>query len=511
MKAILIARVSTEEQKEAGNSLPAQEARLKKYCQNKGFEILKICSFDESAYKSERSTFDSIIDFILEQKEKVIVCCDKVDRISRNIFDTRISELYKKALNDEIEMHFVSDGQIINSKISAVEKFQFSISLGLAKYYSDAISDNVKRAQEQKVRKGEWLSKAPFGYKNIEKADRTKDIIVNEDESYIIQKMFELYATGAFSMQLLCKKIKNDYRISWPKGYLGKLLKNPFYYGDMIIKENIYPHRYPPIISKALFDQVQKVKSGFKKKPFKYAGKPYMYRGLLRCAHCGCSISPDKKKGKYVYYQCTQYHGKHGAKMLREEKITKALEDVFKRLQVPKNILDQIVETLSKVHKDKVEFHNKHYDMLIKEQKNITRKMDNLYEDKLDGKISEEQYERFHQKFKEQKEEISARLERLHEAEDNYYITAKHLLNLSNRAYELFKSSEVEEKRQLMKLVLSNLRIENEKVLYDVQKPFDLIVECHDSNLWRGLIDYFRTFSFANFNATEIKFLLTPT
>ena len=54
--------------------------------------------------------------------------------------------LYEKALKDEVELHFVSDGQIINSQLSAVEKFNFSISLGLAKYYSDAISDNVKRA-----------------------------------------------------------------------------------------------------------------------------------------------------------------------------------------------------------------------------------------------------------------------------------------------------------------------------------------------------------------------------
>ena len=34
MKAILIARVSTQEQRDAGNSLPAQVARLEKYCQN---------------------------------------------------------------------------------------------------------------------------------------------------------------------------------------------------------------------------------------------------------------------------------------------------------------------------------------------------------------------------------------------------------------------------------------------------------------------------------------------
>ncbi len=52
MKAILIARVSTEEQKEAGNSLPAQVARLEKYCQVKDFPIIKSFSFDESGYKN---------------------------------------------------------------------------------------------------------------------------------------------------------------------------------------------------------------------------------------------------------------------------------------------------------------------------------------------------------------------------------------------------------------------------------------------------------------------------
>ena len=70
-------------------------------------------------------------------------------------FDKRVSLLYEKAVADEIELHFVSDRQIINSKMSAVEKFQFGMSLGLAKYYSDAISDSVKRAFEQKRKKGE--------------------------------------------------------------------------------------------------------------------------------------------------------------------------------------------------------------------------------------------------------------------------------------------------------------------------------------------------------------------
>ncbi len=113
---------------------------------------------------------------------------------------------------------------------------------------------------------------------------------------------------------------------------------------------------------------------------------------------------------------------------------------------------------------------------------------DNLYLDKLKGRITESEYDKFYQSFKDQSIDINIRLEQLQEAEDNYYVTAKYVLNLTSRAFELFKSSEVEEKRQLIKLVLSNLRIENEKELYDIQKPFDLIVNCHDRQFWRGLV-----------------------
>lgn len=485
MKAILIARVSTEEQREAGNSLPAQVARLEKYCQNKGFEIQQICSFDESAYTNDRSEFDRIIDIILSQTEKTAVCCDKVDRLSRNVFDKRISVLYERALNDQIELHFVSDGQIITSRISAVEKFQFSISLGLAKYYSDAISDNVKRALEQKLRKGEWPAMAPYGYKNITREDGNTDIIVDEYEAHIVKKVYELYATGGFSFDLLRAKVKQDFGLDWAKGYLDKILKNHFFYGIMVIKGKTYPHRYPTIITQALFEQVQQIKASYNKKPFKFAGKPYIYRGLIRCATCGLAITPEKHKG-HVYYHCTQYNGKHGAKWLREETITEQLGHVFKSLQMPEDIFAQILETLNEVHANKIEFHNSEFDKLTSEQKTTTRMMDNLYLDKLKGRITESEYDKFYTSFREQITDISVRLEKLQEAEDNYYMTSKHVLNLAGRAYDLFIGSEVEEKRQLVKLVLQNLRLDDEKLLWDAQSPFDLILNCSDRQQWRG-------------------------
>ena len=443
--------------------------------ENKNFDILQVYSFDESAYTNKRSEFDQIINLILNQHEKVAVCCDKVDRLSRNVFDKRISMLYERALLDQIELHFVSDGQIINGNISAVAKFQFSISLGLAKYYSDAISDNVKRAMEQKLRKGEWPSKAPFGYKNITRPDGKKDIVIDEYNSRIVEKAFELYSTGGFSMSLLCEKLNKDHGLKWRKSFLSKILNDSFYYGVMVCKCRMYPHRYPPIITKSLFDQVEQIIDGFKKKRFKYAGKPFAYRGLMRCAHCDMSITPESHDG-YIYYHCTESNGKHGAKWVREEVVTEQLGAVFKKLQLPAEIVQQITETLNEVHQNKIEFHNKEIDKLASEQKSLATMIDNLYLDRLEIKISERDYDRFYQSMRDQITDIAIRVEQLQEAEDVYHFTATFVLEIIKRAHELFVNSEIEEKRQLIKLILSNLRIDGVNLLWDVQKPFDLFL-----------------------------------
>jgi len=490
MKAIIVARVSTEEQKEAGNSLPAQIARLKKHCQNKGFEVAKEFSFDESAYKDQRDDFDGILDFVIEQKEKVAVCFDKVDRLSRNIFDKRVSLLYEKALKDEIELHFVSDGQVINSQLSAVEKFNFSISLGLAKYYSDAISDNVKRAQEQIVRNGKFPGWAPYGYKNITRENDKKDIIVDEFESRVVQKVYEWYATGAYSMNLICDKLKVEYGIKWSKGFLDNVLKNTFYYGLMVWKGKTHKHTYPPIITYALFDQVQQVKAGHNKKKFKYAGLPYVYRGLIRCQHCGLAITPEKHKG-HIYYHCTEYNGKHGAKWLREEDITDQLGQVFKKLRLPEPIMDKIVNTLRNVHEDKNQFRDKQLEELSKDRQIYVSRSDNLYVDKLDGRITDDTYDRYYQSFRDKIAEIDARLALLQDAEDNYYITVKYLLDIAKRAYDLFVRSEVEEKRQIIKLVLPNLRMDGKILRFEAQKPFDsLLVFADSQEMLPGLVRF---------------------
>lgn len=187
-----------------------------------------------------------------------------------------------------------------------------------------------------------------------------------------------------------------------------------------------------------------------------------------------------------AYYHCTQYKGKHNAPWIREEEITEQIAKLFKNMKIPKDITKEIIETLDETHHEKIEFHNKTFDKLISEQKNLTKMLDNLYFDKLKGRITESDYDRFYQKLRDEMADVKIRLEQLQEAEDNYYATSKCILKLANSAYDLFMSSEVKEKQLLLRLLLSNLRFENDKLHYDVQKPFDLIIHSANCKLWRG-------------------------
>jgi len=110
--------------------------------------------------------------------------------------------------------------------------------------------------------------------------------------------------------------------------------------------------------------------------------------------------------------------------------------------------------------------------------------MDNLYLDKLKARITESEYDRFYISLRDQLNDLNIQLSQLQEAEDSYYITTKYLLDLANRAYDLFESSEVEEKRQLIKLMLSNFRLDDKKLLFEAQKPFDLILNFGDRQDW---------------------------
>ncbi|MFA6159975.1 MAG: recombinase family protein [Parcubacteria group bacterium] len=484
IKAIILARVSTEEQKEAGNSLPAQIARLESYCKRKEFEIVKSVSFDESAYKEKRDEFDRLLETVekIAKKEKVAVCFDKVDRLSRSIFDKRVGALYEMAVADKIELHFVSDGQVINNQMSAIGKFQFGMSLGLAKYYSDAISDNVKRAYEQKIKKGEWIGQAYIGYKNITLIDGSKDVIIDEERAPFVLKTFELYATGKYSMKTLAEEMYNQglrsrAGVAVSTSQIQVMLRNPFYYGIMRIKGELYPHKYEPIISKYLFDKVQDRIDGYNRQNFKITKKPYIFRGLIKCAECGCAITPELQKG-YIYYHCTNYHGNcKNVFWLREEELLSQIKVFFQSLKLEPEALEKLKDELRATHENERAYYEQVLQSINRKLGVIDTRLNIMYTDRLDGRITMEVYDRMVTEYKKEQDDLREKQKEHSAGDKNFYITASKILDLSQRAWELFQNSEPQEKTQLVSFLVQNLTLKEKKLSFEVKAPFNGIVE----------------------------------
>lgn len=485
MKAIILSRVSTEDQREAGNSLPAQTKRLEDYCQRKNLSIVRKDSFDESAYKSKRDTFDKILEYIKSQKEKIAVCFDKVDRFSRNVFDTRVAKLYDLAMKDKIELHFASDNLIINSAISAAEKFHFGINLGLAKYYSDAISDNVKRAYEQKMRKGEWIGKAPIGYINIIDDKGNKDIVLDPMRSHLVAKMFELYATGNYSVSKIKKEmdklgLKGNSKHLKPlqTSMIHHTLKNPFYCGEMRYKGKLYPHKYQPLVSRKIFDEVQAIFAGYHRKPFQFASKPFALRGMIKCT-CGCTITPETHK-KHNYYSCTNHKGIHKTRTyVREEDLFAPLFEVIAKFEslTPERI-DEITEELRKNHDNKNRFHSQAIKSIRSEYDEIGIKISNLLDLRIDLKsnISEEMFNQKLKELKEKQEQLNSDLVNYTEADESYYLTANRVMGIAKRAAQILESSKPDEKRRFFNLVFQNLVLDGKKLNFELKTPFDAVL-----------------------------------
>lgn len=60
-------------------------------------------------------------------------------------------------------------------------------------------------------------------------------------------------------------------------------------------------------------------------------------------------------------------------------------------------------------------------------------------------------------------------------ADEEYYLTSEYILKLTSKASELFESSELQERRLLLKMALQNLELKGKKARIDWIKPFDAI------------------------------------
>jgi hypothetical protein len=108
----------------------------------------------------------------------------------------------------------------------------------------------------------------------------------------------------------------------------------------------------------------------------------------------------------------------------------------------------------------------------------VQRRLDQAYQDKLDGKISEEFWMRKSGEWQTEENQIRAAMQGLETARPERLLNAAKILELANKAYFLYvKQNHAERANKLLKMVLSNCGI-------DAVKPFNLIFEKVKTEEW---------------------------
>ena len=389
MQAIILARVSSREQEE-GQSIPSQVRRLTEYALKKHFNIAQTFQITESSTKETRKQFDRVIAHIKKLKEPIALITDTVDRLQRSFRETpQLDELRKSG---KLELHFVREGLIVSKNSNSAQLLQWDIGVLFASSYVRQLSDNVKRSKEQSVRNGEWSSKAPFGYKNFSLPSGKKEIEVDQQHAPFVVKMFEMYATETHSFKSIAEAmhalgLRNAQGRRILPSRIEVTLKNPFYCGTMRIKGEYHKHKYPPLISEWLFDRVQSIMTGHNKAHIQYAGKPILLRGLITCQRCGCMVTGDIKKKKYIYYSCGNSKGVCTKIWIREEKFLAVLLKHFDSINLTDDQINDIITYLKQSYAHEQDFFHKSQQVLRKELDHVQSRLSKLIDMHLDGAI----------------------------------------------------------------------------------------------------------------------------
>lgn len=277
-------------------------------------------------YHIDRPKFQKLVEFLSKGFFKGIVCLCW-DRISRNKGDDTI---IRKLMRKGIDIRFV----YANYDKTSSGALHMDIDGMFAEHHSRVTSEKVRLATWDLRERGVVTYKAPLGYLNQGNMDHKP---FDSERAPIIKKLFELYASGDWSLADIVRFSNNQglttmpcrprrtkdeiladendeaeikiEKVSRPMtlNSIHTILTNPFYTGRTMGNGRVYlpSISHEALISDELFNAVQRALKK-RKVSVRYAEKIELpFRGLVRCAVCSRVYTPYLQKGiQYFGARC---------------------------------------------------------------------------------------------------------------------------------------------------------------------------------------------------------------
>src|SRR3989344_383276 len=395
----IYARKSTEDGERQQLSIPAQIEELRTFSHKENLQVVDTLIESKTAKKPGRKIFNEMLERV-EAGEADGIISWHADRLARNAVDAgRI--IYLLDTKKLVDLKFPT----VMFQNNPNGLFMLSIAFGQSKYYVDSLSENTKRGLRQKIRQGGYPSLAPVGYLN-ERLDKT--ISIDRKKAPIILEAFNLYSTGNYSMEAICKFLAANKVLGVRANKLMKvdivkrILTNPFYYGYFRYNGELYPGRHKALITKKFFDQVQSVVA---KRGYASPAQPHNlpFAGFIRCGQCGFIITGETKTkfykttnhtARYTYYRCTKKskHIKCSQKFIREEILAGQLNDLIKKHSLPDQWGKEFYQRIDGEEKTITQSLNESGQALKLELKVIQNKLECLLDSYLDKVIDRDDY-----------------------------------------------------------------------------------------------------------------------
>jgi site-specific DNA recombinase len=226
-RAILYARVSTEEQARSGYSLAQQLEALREYAAREGYEIVEeIVDPGQSGASLARPGMDRVRDLVAAGGVSAVLAQDR-DRFARKVMLNLVLEeefsrygCQLRALND-----YAGD--------SPEAELMRGIQGQFAEYERAKMVERTRRGKERKAREGRVMRgpKSPYGFRYNATYD---ELVVYEPEMLVVEKVFRMAASGlkpgAIQTRLYAESVPSPTgKRMWQRQVLRRMVDNDIY------------------------------------------------------------------------------------------------------------------------------------------------------------------------------------------------------------------------------------------------------------------------------------------
>jgi len=462
-------RVSTQRQGIQGTSLTEQFAAIQHYAQRFNLQIVKQYEERETAAKQGRPVFLEMLKALRKGKASGLII-HKIDRSARNLKDwADLASL----IDSGIEVHFANESLDLNSRGG---RLSADIQAVVAADYIRNLREETKKGIYGRLRQGLYPFPARVGYSDTGKGEaKTLDPI----QAPLVREAFELYASGSVGLNALVETMyerglrnKNNKKIS--RNGLVCILKNPFYMG--LIKLDTTPEMFvgihEPIVSKALFDEVQSVFEG--KRIPKQNRHFYIFRRVITCKRCENLLIAERQKGN-VYYRCQTKRCPQ--KTVREETIEKRLLEIYKKLELSEREYEFLKTEAENYFRDAPKREEEIKRQLLMELANIGSRLAKLADAYVDEVFDRETYFSKKNELVLKQKEIGEKLNSKNENYQDGLNQMRGFLELLKSVYLSYKSGTPEERREMVQITFSNCTAEGKSLAIKLKKPFEMMYE----------------------------------